>query len=135
MVVLITCLALELILRSVNLRYLRLDQTERTLLYAHDAELGWFSVPNSESRFTGTRTVSVRHNSLGLRDIEQDRAPKPTILFVGDSFVWGYDAEADERFTELLRPAMPDFRIVNAGVSGYGTDQEFLLLRRIWQDI
>ncbi len=30
---------------------------------------------------------------------------------------------------------MPGFNIVNAGVSGYGTDQEFLLLQRIWPKI
>jgi lysophospholipase L1-like esterase len=82
--------------------------------------------------FTGTRTVSVRNNSLGLRDVEPAPARKPTVLFVGDSFVWGYDAEANERFTDLLRAKLPATRIVNAGVPGYGTDQEYLLLARIW---
>jgi len=77
----------------------------------------------------------VHHNSLGLRDIEHDTAPKPTIAFVGDSFVWGYDAEQDERFTELLRARMPEQRIVNAGVTAYGTDQEYLALRRLWDRI
>ena len=45
-------------------------------------------------------------------------------MFVGDSFVWGYDVEASERFTELLRDEFPGIRIVNAGVNAYGTDQD-----------
>jgi hypothetical protein len=85
--------------------------------------------------FTGIRTIRVQHNSLGLRDIEHDAAPRPTIAFIGDSFVWGYDAEANERFTEVLRAKMPEYRIVNAGVTAYGTDQEYLVLRRLWERI
>ena len=57
------------------------------------------------------------------------------MLFMGDSFVWGVDAEAEERFTDLLRGRIPDLAIVNAGVSGFGTDQEYLLLQRIWPKI
>ena len=37
-----------------------------------------------------------------------------------------------ERFTERLRQELPDYRIVNAGVAAYGTDQEYLLLKRLW---
>jgi lysophospholipase L1-like esterase len=67
--------------------------------------------------------------------VEPAAARKPTVLFLGDSFVWGYDVEAEERFTELLRRGLPDARIVNAGVPGYGTDQEYLMLERIWDAV
>jgi lysophospholipase L1-like esterase len=53
-------------------------------------------------------------------------------MVIGDSLVWGYDMEAEDRFTDILRRQLPDVRIVNAGVPGYGTDQEYLLLQRIW---
>ena len=53
-------------------------------------------------------------------------------MFFGDSFVWGLDAEADERFTELLKPRIAGRKILAAGVSGFGTDQEYLLLKRLW---
>src|SRR4029079_13199012 len=50
--------------------------------------------------------------------------------------VWGYDAEQNARFTELLRARIPEQRIVNAGVTAYGTDQELLLLLlRLWDRI
>jgi len=138
---LITLAALEFALRVIDLRFLRdsarlLETSGRgsrqMLLFRHDEEIGWSPIPDSVSSYPGFRRISVRHNSLGLRDLEHDRAQRPTILFLGDSFVWGLDAEMDERFTEQLREQLPDFRIVNAGVAGYGTDQEYLLLKRIW---
>ena len=47
----------------------------------------------------------------------------------------GLDAEANERFTDLLKPKIPDYKILAAGVSGYGTDQEYLLLKRLWPKV
>jgi len=128
--------AAELILRAIDLRELR-DSYEpgRALLFRHDAELGWAPIPNASATFTGTRTVAVRNNSLGLRDVEPAGARTPTVLFLGDSFVWGYDVEAHERFTDLLRRELPAARMVNAGVPGYGTDQEYLMLARIWDAV
>jgi lysophospholipase L1-like esterase len=123
----------EVVLRVIDLRYLRVLRTGADRIYNYDAELGWLPVPNSDVSFTGIRTIRVRHNSLGLRDIEHDTAPKPTIAFIGDSFVWGYDVEQNVRFTEILRAKLPAQRIVNAGVTAYGTDQELLLLRRLWE--
>lgn len=84
---------------------------------------------------TNARTVHAQHNSLGLRDIEFSLDAKPTIMFLGDSFVWGLDAEANERFTDLLRPRISGYKILAAGVSGYGTDQEYLLLKRLWPKV
>jgi hypothetical protein len=46
--------------------------------------------------------------------------------------VWGLYVENAQRATDLLRQQMPGYRIVNAGVAGYGTDQEYLLLKRLW---
>jgi hypothetical protein len=130
-----TLAALEIVLRVADLRVLREGTSERSLTYRYDAELGWVPVPNSSSVVTTARTIHAQHNSLGFRDIEFKRDGRPAMLFIGDSFVWGVDAEADERFTDLLRRRISGFQIVNAGVSGYGSDQEYLLLQRIWPAI
>jgi lysophospholipase L1-like esterase len=127
-----TLATIEILLRVVDLRILREGAGERSLTYRYDAELGWAPIPNSSSIVTTTRTIHAQHNSLGFRDIEFERDARPTMLFIGDSFVWGVDAEANERFTDLLRSRISNTAIVNAGVSGYGTDQEYLLLQRIW---
>ena len=135
LILVVTLGVAEVVLRVIDLRYLRAHRVGSDRIYNYDAELGWFPAPNSDVSFTGIRTIRVRHNSLGLRDIEHDAAPRPTIAFIGDSFVWGYDVEQNVRFTEVLRPKMPDRRIVNAGVTAYGTDQELLLLLRLWDRI
>ena len=127
--------AIEIVLRVIDLRILREAASERSLTYNYDAELGWMPIPNSSSVVTTARTIHVQHNSLGFRDIEFVRSARPAMLFIGDSFVWGVDAEANERFTDLLRSRISDYTTVNAGVSGFGTDQEYLLLQRIWTTI
>lgn len=131
----LTLAGLEFVLRLADFREIREGVSERTLSYHHDSELGWAPIPNSTSRATNARTVSVRHNSLGLRDEEFTFDAKPTILFLGDSFVWGLDSESGERFSELLKPRIRSHKILAAGVSGYGTDQEYLLLRRLWPHV
>ena len=131
----VTLLALEVLLRICDFRELREGMSERSLGYRYDAELGWMPEPNSTSVVTNARAVKVRHNSLGLREEEFVRDGKPVIMFLGDSFVWGLDAEAGERFSDRLKPKFPNYRIVAAGVSGYGTDQEYLLLQRLWPQI
>jgi hypothetical protein len=110
-----------------------LPDDERNLSYRYDPELGWFPKPNSTNQFTGSRRVTVRHNSDGFRDVAHGPKAKARIAFVGDSFVWGYDAEAEERFTEKLQARLPDWEVLNLGVSGYATDQELLLLQK-WFD-
>ena len=134
-IVVMTLGTCEVILRLYDPSALRVELDERNLLYRYDSELGWFPVPNSFVQYTDTRTVVVRHNSLGLRDREYNDAARTTFLFLGDSHVWGYDVEASERFTDILQHDLPKERIVNGGVSGYGTDQEYLLMKRLWSHI
>jgi hypothetical protein len=129
-----TLIAVELILRAIDLRELRYGYRDGyPVVFRYDPEIGWLPVANRITTFEGSKLITVRSNSFGLRDIEHDASARPTVMFVGDSLVWGYDVEESERFTELLRDWYPGIRIVNAGVNAYGTDQEYLLLRRLWR--
>ncbi len=103
---------------------------ERNQIYRYDKELGWFPIPNSRKEYKGMRLIQTYHNSKGFRDADHHQKQKPRILFVGDSFLWGYDVEVEERFTELLQKLLPDREIINMGISGYGTDQELMLLEK-----
>ncbi len=107
-----------------------LADDERNLMYRYDATLGWFPIPNSQRQVTGARTISAVHNSQGFRGPELVKSDKPVIVFLGDSFTWGADVEIAERFTEKLQAKHPEWKIYNFGVSGYGTDQEYLLLQK-----
>ncbi|HEY4003523.1 MAG TPA: SGNH/GDSL hydrolase family protein [Candidatus Xenobia bacterium] len=107
-----------------------LPSDERSQTCQYDRELGWAPRPGLKTWYPGTAPFYVEQNSLGFRDTEHGPKTRPRVLFLGDSFVWGYDASQTERFTERLGEKMPGWEILNEGVSGYGTDQEYLMLRR-----
>jgi lysophospholipase L1-like esterase len=72
----------------------------------------------------------IQVNAIGLRDRERTPTPEPGIqrvLFVGDSVVFGAGVEAADRMSDRLEAALgPAVEVVNAGVSGWGTGQEYL---------
>jgi hypothetical protein len=109
-------------------------EDERSLTYRYDAELGWFPMANSKKLFTASRTITAAHNSQGFRGPELAKSNKPRFIFLGDSLVWGFDVEASERFTEKLQAKHPEWAVYNFGVSGYGTDQEYLLLQKYFDE-
>lgn len=105
---------------------------ERDRFWKYDSLLGWAHQPGQEGIFETPqfRTV-VRINENGLRDRphsyeRQDHIER--ILVLGDSFAWGYGVEESERFSQLLEKSL-DVKVINAGVSGYSTDQELLWYR------
>jgi len=102
---------------------------ERDHFWQYDPLLGWAHEPGQQGVFETQqfRTV-VRINDKGLRDrLHSYERPDDTerILVLGDSFAWGYGVEEPERFSQLLEKSM-DVEVINAGVSGYSTDQELL---------
>lgn len=101
--------------------------------WRHDAELGWQNLPGADGVFDHPRfRIHVHANSKGLRDREYayERTPgRRRILVIGDSFVWGYGVEQHETFPKVLEALLPNAEVINAGVAGYGTDQELLWLR------
>jgi len=102
---------------------------ERDRFWKYDSLLGWAHQPQQEGIFETPqfRTV-VRINEEGLRDREHSYKRQNDIervLVLGDSFAWGYGVEESERFSQQLEEAL-DVEVINAGVSGYSTDQELL---------
>jgi len=105
---------------------------ERDRFWKYDALLGWSHLPGQEGIFeTAQFRTTVKINQKGLRD--RDHSYKRTfdaqrILIVGDSFAWGYGVEETQRFSQDLERSM-NVEVINAGVSGYSTDQELLWLK------
>jgi hypothetical protein len=96
----------------------------------YDSTLGWFPTPNYCNWSDGS---GMTNNSLGFRGLEFQRAGKVGIMFLGDSFVWGHGVEnPQDRFTDKIQAKHLEWNIYGAGVIGYGTDQELLLLQRIF---
>jgi lysophospholipase L1-like esterase len=76
--------------------------------------------------------IWLRHNSLGFRGPEIAPAKPPgrtRILVLGDSQTYGTGVENDETFCAALESLDPSLQVINAGVGGYASDQELLMLR------
>ncbi len=102
--------------------------------YLYDELLGWRNIPNWQASTFGKKLTI---NSKGLRDTEHPYA-KPEgvrrILVLGDSFAWGYGVADDEIFTSVLERLLAEregtrWEVINTGVSGWSTDQQYLFLR------
>jgi hypothetical protein len=112
------------------LRWTILSDDERNTLYRYDQELGWFPKEGLKSVYGKDPCFHVSQNSLGFRDREFSDKTLTRVAFVGDSVGWGYDSEVDNRFDRFLTNQMSHYEFINLCISGYGTDQEILLLHR-----
>jgi lysophospholipase L1-like esterase len=102
-----------------------------------DPIYGWDLRPGASQHSVHTDRGLDYHihiNAHGLRDPERPLARPPgvrRVLFIGDSIVFGAGVEAGRRCSDVLEAALgPGVEVWNAGVSGWGTDQEFLHLCR-----
>ncbi|MHC5212664.1 MAG: SGNH/GDSL hydrolase family protein [Planctomycetota bacterium] len=99
----------------------------------HDPLLGWRYRPGARVRHvTDEFDVAVAVNAQGFRDAAfpaADGADHPLIVALGDSQTFGWGVEVERAFPVRLGRAL-DVRVLNMGVSGYGTDQQLLLWRQ-----
>ncbi len=112
-------------------------RAERVEFWKYDSLLGWSHQPYQTGRFTHPDfSIEVQINSHGLRDQEYAWAhtSKQRMLVLGDSFGWGYGVAQNDRFSELLEKQYPNWEVINASVSGYGTDQEYLYFKERGKD-
>jgi len=110
-------------------------------LFEDDPGAGYRLKPNARVRFTTSEfDATIATNSLGLRD-EEEIGPKARderrILLLGDSLVLSVQVDWRQTFGELLeqrlnaRQSRYQYRVINAGVQGYGPVEELLLFRRL----
>ncbi|MHB8834578.1 MAG: SGNH/GDSL hydrolase family protein [Candidatus Methylomirabilia bacterium] len=103
----------------------------------YDPVLGWVNKPLKDEgvhfEYAPNRFFHVAHNSRGLRGKETGYEKRPgtrRLLFVGDSYFWGYGVSDSEVLTEELQRVLPhSYEVLNGGTSGYGTDQAYLWLK------
>jgi hypothetical protein len=100
-----------------------------------DPELGWKPLPDVEKRGALWGDARpARTNALGWRDAPRAIAKSPGVrraLCLGDSFVFGVGVDDGARVTEELERALPGLEAWNLGVTGFGPDQETLLVGRV----
>ena len=109
-------------------------------MWLYDETKGWFHSKSTlaETGIGGPDRFPVRINALGLRgpEIEMGHAGRLRVLVFGDSYVFGVGVAEEQLLTthlaRLLAPYFPSgIEVVNMGVAGYSTDQQYLL----WQEL
>lgn len=73
--------------------------------------------------------TEVSANSLGLRD-DEGSLVAPEVIVLGDSHTMGHGVADDQSFPGVLERALGR-RVLNAGVSSFGTARELILLRHL----
>jgi lysophospholipase L1-like esterase len=109
---------------------------------AFHPERGWALVPGDYwvKSLRDMNKIPIHINQLGLRarDDTEEMPPKRTrITILGDSFVFASGSTLEESFPQRLENLLSQrttggVEVVNAGVPGYGTGQELLLLRELF---
>jgi len=112
---------------------------ENIFFVEHDNELGWVNKKGAQGTYKPNpdeKSIHVRINSEGMRggerngDRNRDKRDR-RILFLGDSVTFGHGIDESESYPEAFKTLLSDgYDVINLGVIGYGTDQEYLLLKR-----
>ena len=107
---------------------------ERNFFCRFDSELGWRPLPDISGLHQRKGfSVFVHQNQFGLRGpntmSRKKTSPSSRMLVLGDSNVWGFGVDQDRIFS-AANVHRSEKELINFGVSGYGTDQEYLFYRK-----
>ncbi|MEW6202538.1 MAG: SGNH/GDSL hydrolase family protein [bacterium] len=106
-------------------------------LFVNDEKLSYRPAPNFCGKIRHIDyQVEICTNSHGLRDKEipwNEKKDVKRILVLGDSHAMGYSVAMEDTFSKVLERKLnmidPEWEVINAGVSGWGTIQEFEYLK------
>ena len=123
--------AAELTLKLYT-KYIR----KRDRLLRSDTQTGWSNTPNlvtMQINAAGERW-SIQTDQNGQRVIVQNPPTGQKILILGDSLSFGEGVNVEDRFDVKMLSSLHGTRIINTGVMGYGTDQEYVAYRN-WKHL
>jgi len=116
------------------IRYLHLNYGRVAIQYIegcthYDSELFYSFNPGSCVFKSVEFSNEFKINSLGLRD-DEDSLSQPEVIVLGDSYAMGWGVDQQESFAQRIE-TMTGKKVLNAGVSSYGTIREMMLLSRL----
>jgi hypothetical protein len=109
----------------------------RGKLFSADPGTGWRPLPMLQlTRLNaGGEKWRIETDRTGQRVLDVPANPKRTILILGDSYAFGEGVNIEDRFDQKIREAFPDGRIINTGVMGFGTDQQYVAAKPYFPDL
>jgi hypothetical protein len=131
--------ALSLLLLETLVRLL-MPQPESMRWHLPDERYGHVMRPGYHQRYPFLNTdfvMDVRTNTAGLRDEEigPRNAETKTVVLAGDSFMFGYAVNIEDRLDTPLGALLgPSHRVINTGTVAWGTLQETAYLRDHFED-
>jgi hypothetical protein len=126
----------SLVVAELFLRwFLPEDMSTSWQLRVPHPELGWSLKADVDYHYRmKTDMVHVQHNSKGFHDSEhsfENPDGIPRVVVLGDSFMEAFSVDSGETFYSQLaghlREAGKPLEVINLGVGGYGTLQEYLV--------
>jgi hypothetical protein len=110
-------------------------------LFLQDPEVGYRLKPNAHARYTTEEfSTDLTINAQGVRD-DRDIGPKAAderrVVVLGDSLVLSVQVDLAETFCKQLEAKLTAtdgrhrWRVINAGVQGYGPVDEWLFYRHV----
>ena len=96
-------------------------------IFIPDDVTGWRTKPNLDLKrqLPGDDNFwKIKTNENGFRKEENWESSNKKILILGDSFAFGHGVNIEDRFDTKMKTN--GYSILNTGVTGYGTDQQFL---------
>ena len=106
--------------------------------YERDKYIGWKGISDKEGYYKKGRVAQdFKINSHGFRDKERTYEKKEgvfRILVLGDSYTQALQVPLEKTFPYILEEKLNSeggkrFEVLNLGISGFGTDQEYLTLK------
>ncbi|HIF95004.1 MAG TPA: hypothetical protein EYQ60_18055 [Myxococcales bacterium] len=109
-------------------------------LFEHHPAFGYRFIPGLKARMEHEAGgYLIRANQTGFRcDHEFDAARQPgrkRVLLFGDSFTAGDGVSNKKRYGDQLEEIVGDLEVWNFGLSGSGTDQQYLIYREFAADM
>ncbi|HYF30543.1 MAG TPA: GDSL-type esterase/lipase family protein [Chitinophagaceae bacterium] len=96
----------------------------------YDPELTYTYKAGARSVMDGPEfSETISFNSVGLRDDEAS-VKAPEIICLGDSYTMGVGTPQEHTYPQVLEK-LTGLKVLNAGVSSYGTARETMLLKRL----
>lgn len=97
-------------------------------LFRADPQTGWSNNPNLRTSLVNAagKEWSIQTDENGQRIIANNTGGGRRILILGDSLAFGEGVDIDDRFDVRMLSSLPDVNIINTGIMGHGTDQEYV---------
>ncbi len=116
----------------ITFRHRSLIQFDKNLS-SYDPELFYTLKPNTKGIFENFEfKTTVETSSMGTRD-DKSSLDNPKIVTIGDSFTMGWGVEKEDMVSTILE-AKTGHKVLNLGVSSYGTYREHQILKRADRD-